>query len=133
MSEGPAPLDPRRIKAFADKTRITILQRLDHRLASAPELANELRIAQSLVNYHLEVLAECGCVEVAAVRKRHGRDTGFFTAKPGVLPPTSPIDAVIQAKPTNKAAFRVFACRAELALDAGAAEDHATSTFAVEA
>lgn len=132
MSEGLAPLDPKRVKAFADKTRVRILQLLDHRVASVPELALELHISQGLANYHLKVLMECDCAEIAATRERGGRDTRFYTAKPSIAFPTSQLGLPVEQEPVTKAAMRAFACKAGSALDAGAGNDDATSTFAVE-
>jgi DNA-binding transcriptional ArsR family regulator len=132
MLEGLPPLGPKRIEAFADETRVEILQLLNHRLASTSELARELRISESRVEYHVNVLIECDCIEVAATRKRDGRATPFYTAKPGTLLPPSPLKPLVEQEPVTKAAMQAFACRAGSALDAGAANDTATSAFAVE-
>lgn len=130
MSEGLPPLDPKRLKALGDETRIRILQLLDHRLSSAPELARELRLSQSLVNYHIQVLIECECVELATTRKRKGRDTNFYTAKAGVLLPAGGLEP--DSEPVSEKAMRRFACRAISALEAGEGEDTMISTFAIE-
>jgi len=130
MPEGLPPLDPKRLKALADETRIRILQILDHRLSSAPELARELRLSQSLVNYHLQILIECECVELATTRKRNGRDTSFYTAKAGALLPAGRLEP--DGEPVSEKAMRRFACRAISALETGAAEDSMVSTFAIE-
>jgi len=121
----------KRARAFADVTRVKILQQLDHRFASAPELASYLGLSQSLVEHHLKVLIECDCVQIAATRRRQGRDTNFYTAKPGTLFPSA--HGELEQRPITKAAARTFACNAGLALDASLDKDQATSTFAFEA
>ena len=82
-NDGIPPLDPRRIKALGDRTRVRILELLNQQPASAPELAQEMRVSQSLVNYHLQVLMEGECVEISTTSKRHGRPTRLYAAKPG--------------------------------------------------
>jgi DNA-binding transcriptional ArsR family regulator len=131
-TEGVPPVDPKRIRALGDKMRIGILQLLDHRLASAAELAHDLRISQDLVNYHLEVLMKCDCIEVAAKRSRGGRNTRFYTAKAGIVWPSPELELPVEREPITKDIMRAFACKAGLALGAGASNDGATATFAVE-
>lgn len=65
-----------------DKMRVRILELLNHRSASATELARELRVSQSLVNYHLRVLIERECVEVVTTSERQGEPMRIYTAKP---------------------------------------------------
>lgn len=130
MNEGLPPLDPKRIKAFGDKTRVQILERLNHRLASTPELATDLRISQNLVNYHVRVLIECECAEVAATRQRGGRPTRFYTAKPGIVLPVPHLEPARQSQASvSESALASFAVNARSALDAGGG---GASTFAVE-
>lgn len=132
MSEGRPPLDPKRIEALAEETRVRILQSLNHRLASASELARELGVPEDRVDRHVKVLIECDCIEVAATRERNGRATPFYTTKPGILLPLPPLEPPAEQELVTKAAMRAFARKAGSALDAGVANDTTTSTFAVE-
>ncbi len=130
MNEGLPPLDPKRIKAFGDNTRVRILERLNHRLASVPELAQDLRASQDLVNYHVRVLIECECVEVAATRGRNGQPIRFYTAKPGIVLPAPHLGPGCESQaPVNESDLNTFAVNARSALGTGGG---AASTFAVE-
>lgn len=130
MSEGLPPLDPKRIKALGDKTRVQILEQLNHRLASVPELARDLRISQSLTNYHVQVLIECECVDLAVTRERCGRPTRFYTARPGIVLSAPHLEPARGSQaPVGQEALDSFAINARSALSA---RDSAASTFAVE-
>lgn len=112
--------------------RIQLLQLLDHRVISASELAGELRVPENRVNYHLKVLIECECVEVALTRKHHGRKTRFYTAKPGVVYQPPRLEPPIEREPVTQEAMRAFACKASVALDASPSQKDGSSTFALE-
>lgn len=123
-------MDAKRIKALGDETRVRILEQLNHRLASAPELAQELQVSESLLNYHLQILTDCDCAEVAAIRERDGRPIRFYTAKPGIVLAAPHLEPARGARgPISEGMLDSFAANARSALKTA---DSAASTFAVE-
>lgn len=78
----PGSIDPRLVRAIAHPIRLTILELLQARTASARELAAELDESVSRISYHVEVLVECDCLELVHSRPRRGFNEHFYIARP---------------------------------------------------
>jgi DNA-binding transcriptional ArsR family regulator len=78
-------IDPRLVRAIAHPLRLTILEFLQARIASARELAAELDESVSRISYHVEVLVECDCLELARSRPRRGFTEHFYKARSRAL------------------------------------------------
>ncbi len=68
----PRLINQRLITALAHPTRVHAVAVLNERTASPAELAKELERTVRHVTYHLEVLEELGCVEVANIEPASG-------------------------------------------------------------
>lgn len=132
-AEGLAPLDPKRIKAFGNGTRVRMLNYLNsHCVASAPELTRKLGIPESLVNYHLGVLLDCDCIELAVTRKRSGKHTRFFRVKPGIVVSTGSLSPLFSGEAVNKRTLHAFGRKVSSALE-GVEEEGSEATITLEA
>jgi len=74
-------LDRKIIKAFSHEVREHILAVLNERIASPNEIADELEVDVSFLDYHFEVLLELGCAEIVDVKPRRGANEHFYRAK----------------------------------------------------
>jgi DNA-binding transcriptional ArsR family regulator len=131
-AEGLPSLDSKRIKALGNETRVRILDCLkSHGVASAPELTRELSIRENLANYHLGVLLDCDCIEIAVTRKRSGKDTRFFRVKPGVAFPTMSLSPLFKEEEVSRHALRAFGRKVSSVLE-GTDEEGSGTTIAFE-
>jgi DNA-binding transcriptional ArsR family regulator len=75
--------DPQLAAALSHSTRVHILSVVNTRLASPKELAAELGEPVPNINYHVGILLELGCIELAEVEPRHGSRVSehFYRAK----------------------------------------------------
>jgi DNA-binding transcriptional ArsR family regulator len=74
-------LDERLAKAFSHRLRLRILQRLsEHGTASPSELADELGEPLANISYHVRILRELDCVELARTEPRRGAVEHFYRA-----------------------------------------------------
>lgn len=119
-------------KALSHPVRVRLLQALNNRVVCARELAEELKLTDSHVRYHLNELLEAECAQLATTRKLRGKDVRFYTAKPGILLSAPHIQTAIERRPATAPALQGFLRRARAAADAGAAEWHDVATFLVE-
>lgn len=74
-AQPPHLTSPQMIKALSHATRVHALTVLNERTASPTELAAELDRPVKHVCYHLEKLAELGCIELVETRKVWGGRT----------------------------------------------------------
>ena len=79
----PPMTDPQLAAALSHSTRVHILSVVNTRLASPPELAKELGEPVPNINYHVNILLELGCIEVAESRPKYGTRVveNFYRAK----------------------------------------------------
>jgi DNA-binding transcriptional ArsR family regulator len=137
MARGPHDdvprLDTKTAKGFAHPIRVRLLKALNHRHASVSELAKQLRLADGAVDYHIGVLRDCDCIQVATTRKRMGRDVKFYTAKPNIFYSAPHIEAALMRTSASAAEFPGFLEKSQSAIDAGAVEPDGGGTFVVEA
>jgi DNA-binding transcriptional ArsR family regulator len=70
------------VKALSHPVRVEILELLNEREASPIEMKRQLGGTLNLVNYHLKVLVDCGCVEVARTEPVRGAVKHFYRAVP---------------------------------------------------
>jgi helix-turn-helix protein len=84
-----APASPERkscdqglARAIAHPLRRAILEHLETHIASPAELADALREPEARITYHVEVLAQCDCLELMETRTREGSCEPFYLAKP---------------------------------------------------
>jgi len=73
--------DPRIAKAYAHPLRIHILGKLDNRVASPSELAEELGAPLTHVSYHVRQLAGLGLIKLVRTTPRRGAVEHHYTAK----------------------------------------------------
>ena len=73
--------DPRIAKAYAHPLRIHIIGKLDGRVASPSELANELGAPLTHVSYHVRQLAGLGLIKLVKTTPRRGAVEHHYTAK----------------------------------------------------
>jgi len=78
-------LDPRLVRATAHPLRRAILEHLETHIASPAELADAVREPEARITYHVEVLAQCGCLELMETRTRDGSCEPFYLAKSEAL------------------------------------------------
>jgi DNA-binding transcriptional ArsR family regulator len=134
-AEGLPPLDPKRAKAFSDETRVRVLRYLSsHPLTSAPELSKKLRIPEDRLNYHLGVLLGCDCIEVAATRERHGKDTRLFSVKSGAIFSIDFFGSLAESEqePINRSTFKTFASKVHSLLGGEPTDGDESATIALE-
>jgi len=72
-------------RAIANPLRRAILEHLETHIASPAELADALREPEARITYHVEVLAQCGCLELMETRTREGSCEPFYLAKSEAL------------------------------------------------
>lgn len=83
MGEGEEKLADRWfVKALSHPVRVEILELLNEREASPIEMKRKLGGTLNLVNYHLKVLVDCGCVEVSRTEPVRGAVKHFYRAVP---------------------------------------------------
>ena len=70
------------IRALGHPVRVEILEILNEREASPTELRRLLGGTLNLINYHLKVLQDCGCVEVSRTEPVRGAVKHFYRAVP---------------------------------------------------
>ncbi|HEU5252648.1 MAG TPA: winged helix-turn-helix domain-containing protein [Solirubrobacterales bacterium] len=70
------------VKALSHPVRVEILELLNEREASPVEMKRSLGGTLNLINYHLKVLVDCGCVEVARTEPVRGAVKHFYRAVP---------------------------------------------------
>jgi DNA-binding transcriptional ArsR family regulator len=82
-------VDPRKLKRFLDRkiikalshdVREHILAVLNERIASPNEIADELEVDVSFLDYHFEVLLNLGSAEIVDVKPRRGANEHFYRA-----------------------------------------------------
>ena len=74
------PIDRRLVKAMAHPLRHRILTRLNERVASPKELADEFCEPLGNVSYHMRILADLGCVELVRTEQRRGALEHYYRA-----------------------------------------------------
>src|ERR687887_1354470 len=74
------PIDRRLVKAMAHPLRHRILSRLNERVASPKELADEFCEPLGNVSYHMRILADLGCVELVRTEQRRGALEHYYRA-----------------------------------------------------
>lgn len=74
------PFDRRLLKAISHPVRWRIMQLLLERVASPVQLSREIDQPLGTVSYHVRVLVESGCVELARTRPRRGATEHFYRA-----------------------------------------------------
>lgn len=83
MEEGEGSLAERWfVKALGHPVRVRILEQLNEGEASPTELKRRLGGTLNLINYHLTVLRECGCVEISRTEPVKGAVKHFYRAVP---------------------------------------------------
>ena len=70
------------VKALSHPVRVEILELLNEREASPVEMKRSLGGTLNLINYHLKVLVDCGCVEVSRTEPVRGAVKHFYRAVP---------------------------------------------------
>src|ERR1700710_1860172 len=75
-------IDQNLVKALAHPMRVRILEALQGRTASPPELARGFRESLGVVSYHTNALLEVDCIEQVSTRPKRGTIEHFYTARP---------------------------------------------------
>lgn len=70
------------VKALGHPVRVQILELLNEREASPTEMKRRLGGTLNLIGYHLNVLRECGCVEISRTEPVKGAVKHFYRASP---------------------------------------------------
>jgi ribosomal protein S20 len=70
------------VRALSHPVRVEILELLQEREASPIEMKRSIGGTLNLVNYHLKVLVDCGCVEVTRTEPVRGAVKHFYRAMP---------------------------------------------------
>lgn len=70
------------VRALSHPVRVEILDLLQEREASPIEMKRAIGGTLNLVNYHLKVLVECGCVEVTRTEPVRGAVKHYYRAMP---------------------------------------------------
>lgn len=70
------------VRALSHPVRVEILELLQEREASPIEMKRAIGGTLNLVNYHLKVLVDCGCVEVTRTEPVRGAVKHFYRAMP---------------------------------------------------
>jgi DNA-binding transcriptional ArsR family regulator len=70
------------VRALGHPVRVQILEMLNEREASPTEMKRRLGGTLNLINYHLKVLQECGCVEISRTEPVKGAVKHFYRAIP---------------------------------------------------
>jgi len=75
--------DPQLAAALSHSTRVHILSVLNTRMGSPTEFARELAEPVPNINYHVKILLELGCIELAEEIPRHGNRVNehFYRAR----------------------------------------------------
>lgn len=66
------------VRALSHPLRMEILEKLQGRVASPAELAQELDQRLGVVAYHAHTLLRCGCLELVHSEPRRGSVENFF-------------------------------------------------------
>jgi DNA-binding transcriptional ArsR family regulator len=70
------------VRALSHPVRVEILELLQEREASPIEMKRAIGGTLNLVNYHLKVLVDCGCVEVVRTEPVRGAVKHYYRAVP---------------------------------------------------
>jgi DNA-binding transcriptional ArsR family regulator len=70
------------VRALSHPVRIEILELLNEREASPTEMKRILGCTLNLINYHLKVLQDCGCVEISRTEPVRGAVKHYYRAVP---------------------------------------------------
>lgn len=70
------------VRALSHPVRVEILELLQEREASPIEMKRAIGGTLNLVNYHLKVLVDCGCVEVTRTEPVRGAVKHYYRAVP---------------------------------------------------
>lgn len=70
------------VTALGHPLRVAILELLNEREASPSEMQRPLEESLGVINYHVGVLKDCGCVEVIRTRQVRGAVEHFYRAVP---------------------------------------------------
>jgi DNA-binding transcriptional ArsR family regulator len=73
-------LDQNIVQALAHPLRVQLLTRLNEKVASPNELAQELGEPLGNVSYHVRVLADLGCIELVDTAQRRGAIEHYYRA-----------------------------------------------------
>ena len=73
-------LDANVVKALAHPLRVQLLARLNERVASPNELAQELGERLPNVSYHVRTLLDLGCIELVSTAQRRGAVEHYYRA-----------------------------------------------------
>src|SRR5436305_14899288 len=82
MPELPATLHVNTVqqfKAIGDQTRWQILDHIQHRPATAKQVANIMKMSPGTIGHHLQVLEAAGLAQVVARRTVHGIVAKYYT------------------------------------------------------
>jgi DNA-binding transcriptional ArsR family regulator len=82
MPELPATLllnTAQQFKAIGDQTRWRILDYIQHRPATAKQIADSLKMSPGTIGHHLQVLEAAGLAQVVARRMVHGIVAKYYT------------------------------------------------------
>lgn len=70
------------VRALSHPLRVELLELLNERQASPVEMKRALGGTLNRINYHLKVLVDCGCVEVAETEPVRGAVKHYYRAVP---------------------------------------------------
>lgn len=73
--------DPRLVKALAHPLRVSIMQALEHRIASPSQLAEELDVPLPNLSYHIRMLVQLDLLKLVKTRPRRGAIEHYYQAK----------------------------------------------------
>jgi len=118
-------IDPNIIKALSHPVREHILAVLNERIASPKEVADELEIDVSFLDYHFEVLLDLGCAEIVDVKPRRGSNEHFYQAKTTLIFDNEMCHAIPESVKSDVATGQLQAILKE------AVQAVSTGTFAV--
>lgn len=77
--------DPRLVKALAHPLRVSILSKLEHRIASPSQLAEELDVPLPNLSYHIRMLVQLDLLKLVKTRPRRGAIEHYYQAKGRVV------------------------------------------------
>ena len=72
--------DARLFKALAHPLRVDILAKLENRVASPSEIADDLGLPVSNVSYHVQTLLGCGLIRLVGRAQRRGMVAHYYEA-----------------------------------------------------
>jgi DNA-binding transcriptional ArsR family regulator len=75
-------IDQNLVKALAHPLRVEVLDALNEQTASPNMLEDQLGVPLGNISYHVNVLLECGCVELVYTEPRRGAVEHFYRALP---------------------------------------------------